>query len=336
MGFQFQSIATVAPFLTTDLALDKAQLGWLIGLYLLPGIVIALPGGLLGARYGDKACRARGTWPRDHRGLWLALSGSFLEANAARLVSGIGAVMLNVLVTKMVADWFEGRERLVAMSILINSWPIGIGIALLVVGPLAELAGWHWAIVSTSIFAAAGGAVILAVYRAPAASVQPTAAGIGLTVLTGKEWRLLAVGSLPWLFYNAAYQIMISFLPSFFLENGLSIARSGAMTALNTMLFIASVQAGGFILKRAVRPDLMCHAAIIGWCASLWLLSSTPASCWIVVGGLMEENYPQALLSRYLQNSCGRRAGARGWVCSTRFTTLVVRSCPAPQALYTT
>ena len=47
MGFQFQSVASVAPFLTSDLALDNAQLGWLIGLYLLPGTVIALPGGLL-------------------------------------------------------------------------------------------------------------------------------------------------------------------------------------------------------------------------------------------------------------------------------------------------
>jgi MFS family permease len=288
MGFQFQSVATVAPFLTHDLALDKAQLGWLIGLYLLPGIVIALPGGLLGARFGDRRITVVGLGLMAIGGLWLAFSGSFFEANAARLVCGAGAVMLNVLLTKMVADWFEGKERLLAMSILINAWPIGIGIALLVLGPLAELAGWPWAIISTSAFAALGCASVLVFYRSPAASAQPASTGLGLAALNPMEWRLLLLASFPWLVFNAAYQIVVSFLPSFFLENGLSIARSGATAALNTVLIIVSVQAGGVILKRAQRPDLMCHAAIIAWCICLWMLSGGSAPLfWIVLGGLV-------------------------------------------------
>ncbi len=50
MGFQYQSVAAVAPLMGEGLGLDKAQLGWLIGLYLLPGVAFALPGGLLGRR----------------------------------------------------------------------------------------------------------------------------------------------------------------------------------------------------------------------------------------------------------------------------------------------
>ena len=288
MGFQFQSVATVAPFITADLALDKAQLGWLIGIYLLPGIAIALPGGLLGARYGDKRVTLIGLGLMTVGGLWLAFAGDFVEANAARLVSGAGAVILNVLLTKMVADWFEGKERLFAMSILINSWPIGIGIALFTVGPLGEFAGWHWAVISSSVFTACGFVAVLGVYRSPAATKQETIMGIGLGVLTAKEWCLLVVASLPWLLYNAAYQIMVSFLPSFFLENGLTIAHSGAMTALNTVIFIVSVQAGGLILKRTARPDLVCHAAIIGWCITVLLLSGgSQPTLWIVLGGLV-------------------------------------------------
>jgi cyanate permease len=41
MGLQFQSIAPVAPLLIADFALSYSQLGLLIGLYLLPGGVIA-------------------------------------------------------------------------------------------------------------------------------------------------------------------------------------------------------------------------------------------------------------------------------------------------------
>src|SRR5262245_6088199 len=54
LGLQFQSIAPVASFLVADLALSYSQLGLLIGLYLLPGTVIALPGGMLGQRFGNR------------------------------------------------------------------------------------------------------------------------------------------------------------------------------------------------------------------------------------------------------------------------------------------
>src|SRR5216683_1130374 len=47
MGFQFQSVAAVAPLLGRDF-------GILIGLYFTPGVALALPGGAIGQRFGDK------------------------------------------------------------------------------------------------------------------------------------------------------------------------------------------------------------------------------------------------------------------------------------------
>jgi hypothetical protein len=47
MGFQFQTIASSAPSLGADLGLRLGPIATLIGLYMLPGMVIALPGGLL-------------------------------------------------------------------------------------------------------------------------------------------------------------------------------------------------------------------------------------------------------------------------------------------------
>jgi predicted MFS family arabinose efflux permease len=287
MGFQFQSVASAAPFVTAELAMDKMQLGWLIGLYLLPGVAIALPGGLLGARYGDKRITLAGLAMMVAGGLVLAFADTYLEANSGRLIGGTGAVILNVLFTKMVADWFEGKDRLLAMAILVNSWPIGIGLALLLIGPLGETIGWQAALVSTAIFAACGFAAVFAFYAPPTTS-QPPAPGLGLRILTAKEWRLLAICSLPWLLFNAAYQIIVSFLPLFFLESGMSIGRSGAITALNTVLIIVSVQVGGILLKRSARPDLICHAAILGWAASVLLLTTSSVPClWLVLGGLV-------------------------------------------------
>src|SRR5688572_16798599 len=146
MGFQFQAIAAVSPLLVQDLAIDLALLGALIGVWMLPGVVVAIPGGLLGRRFGDKRVVCAG--------LALMALGTFVTAEASvygvamagRVVSGAGAVMLNVLLTKMVADWFHDREVATAMGLLIMSWPLGIGLALLLLGPLAAATSWSFAI----------------------------------------------------------------------------------------------------------------------------------------------------------------------------------------------
>ena len=302
MGFQFQSVAAVSPLISDSLGLDKSQLGWLIGLYLLPGIAIALPGGLLGARFGDERLVLVGLCLMAGGGLFLSLAESFHEATAARIMSGVGAVMLNVLVTKMVADWFEGRERFVAMSILINSWPIGIGLALLVIGLISEAADWRWGMLSSALIAAIGFLTVMSIYRAPKQSAPPAtsppASSFGVGSLSGKEWQLLLIGSLPWMLYNAAFQIEISFLPSIFVGSGFSIKSAGSLVAVTTVMFVAGVQTGGLLLKQAKRPDLVCYFALVAWCTSLLMLASSPNPLpWLVVGGLVGGIPAAALVS---------------------------------------
>ena len=299
MGFQFQAVAAVAPLMAGSLGLDKGQLGWLIGLYLLPGAIIALPGGLLGRKFGDKRLVLVGLALMGIGGAWLGFSSTLAEANAARCVSGIGAVMLNVLVTKMVADWFDGKERLLAMSILINSWPIGIGIALLVVGQLGETVGWQWGMFSTALFAAMGFAAVAAIYRAPTGGAAPTAsAGLGLATLRRSEWKQMLLGAFPWLLYNASFQIMMSFMPSFFVDNGYELAHAASLSAVSAIGFVFGVQAGGLLFKRSTHPDRICYVALAGWCVALLALSTGTAPLpWVLLGGVLGGLPAAALVS---------------------------------------
>jgi cyanate permease len=54
MAFQFQSVAAVAPLLGSEFGVSLADIGILIGLYFTPGLALALPGGAIGRRFGDK------------------------------------------------------------------------------------------------------------------------------------------------------------------------------------------------------------------------------------------------------------------------------------------
>jgi len=126
MAYQMQSVASVSPFLVTDLGISNSALGTLIGLYMLPGVVIALPGGMLGHRFGDTRICLVGLGLMALGGVLMGFAGSYSVAAFGRFVSGVGAVILNVVLTKMVAEWFAGREIITAMALLAYAafgWP---------------------------------------------------------------------------------------------------------------------------------------------------------------------------------------------------------------------
>ena len=54
MAFQFQSVAAVAPLLGSEFGASLADIGVLIGLYFAPGVALALPGGAIGQKFGDR------------------------------------------------------------------------------------------------------------------------------------------------------------------------------------------------------------------------------------------------------------------------------------------
>ena len=140
MGVQFQAIPSLAPILTADGAMSYAAVGTLTGAYLVPGVVVALAGGWLSQRMGDARCVLLGLALMAVGGCGALRSDSFNAQLLWRLVAGSGAVCLNVLVTKMVADWFDARSDLpTAMGLLVSSWPAGIAVAALAL-PLVEAA----------------------------------------------------------------------------------------------------------------------------------------------------------------------------------------------------
>ncbi len=245
MGFQFQSLASAAPPLVADLGLGYAEVGSLIGLYFLPGVALALPGGLLGRRFGDTRVVALGLALMAAGGALAGLAGGYGALAAARLVSGLGAVLLNVLMAKMVADWFAGREVVLAMAVFVNSFPIGVGLALLTLGGLAEGLGWRAALHATA--AAAAAALLLVAFAYRPHPNDGGAAG-GTATLPGgrisrREAALACIAGAIWGVYNGAFAITFAFAPVLLIGTGFAAGAAGSLVAVATWLSVASVQA---------------------------------------------------------------------------------------------
>jgi MFS family permease len=156
MAAQFQSVAAVAPILSANFGVSLADIGVLVGLYSVPGVVLALPGGAVGQRFGDKTTVIAGLLLMIVGSCMMAFSSYWIGQIAGRFVSGIGGVLMAVLMAKMVADWFVGKELSTAMAIFVNSWPIGIAASLLVLPPIGVAYG-HSA-VDLAVAALIGGA----------------------------------------------------------------------------------------------------------------------------------------------------------------------------------
>ncbi len=254
MGFQFQAVAAVAPLMVADLGLTWVQLGSLIGLYMLPGAVFALPGGVLGHRFGERRMVAGSLALMVAGGLVTAAAHGFVAAVAGRLVSGIGAVLMNILLAKMVADWFAGREMSTAMGIMLTSWPVGLGIATATLGALATYTSWRTAIVASALVAALGLVLIAFVYRDP-----PETAGRAVerrARLSGRELGLATSGGFAWGCFNASLVAIIAFGPGLLMARGATLADAGFIVSLAIWLTMLSVPLGGFLTDRLGRPNV--------------------------------------------------------------------------------
>ena len=87
MAFQFQSVAAVAPLLEGAFGVGLDDIGVLIGLYFAPGVALALPGGAIGRRFGDKITVLGGLALMLAGGVAMTLSELWSGQIAGRLVA---------------------------------------------------------------------------------------------------------------------------------------------------------------------------------------------------------------------------------------------------------
>jgi MFS family permease len=276
MGFQFQALSSISPALITETAISYTALGTLIGAYMLPGVFIAIPGGWFGKRFGDKRVVLAGLTMMTAGGAVLVLSDNYGAMFAGRLISGVGAVLLNVLVTKMVTDWFAGHRILTAMGILISSWPLGIAIALLTIPLVTESAGLVWAFTLPVIACAVALLLVAVMYTSPNEQTCETSSHTKpVRNLTPYElWGVVMSGCI-WCLYNVAFILPLIFGPEFLTSRGMGLAAAGAIVSLTSWLIIPALPFGGWFAEHIGRPVTTLVVSFAAIAIFLWLIPIT-------------------------------------------------------------
>ena len=253
MAFQYQSVAALSPFIIEGYAATLADIGLLIGLYLGPGVVFAIPGGTLAARFGDRRVIGWSLAAMLTGGLMMAFGESWGVLMAGRVVAGVGGVMVNVVMTKMVVDWFAGREIGTAMGIFISSWPIGIAGALLVLPVITAASSLYVGWISVVLSITVSLALFLAIYR-PA----PGTEGVALPKLTRTfaYTPLLLAGGI-WALYNTALAMVFGFGPLLLTERGMEATSASSIISLFTLMVGIGIPLGGVLSDRLGRDPVI-------------------------------------------------------------------------------
>lgn len=171
--------------------------------------------------------------------------------------------MLNVLMTKMVADWFVGKEISFSLAVFVNSWPVGIAVALIVLPAVAEAGGLTVALALVAALTVVGFAGLALFYRAPVAGGGGSASP-GNRVRGALFVAVLAAGAV-WGLYNAALAIVFSFGPELFVARGMGLAEAGSVTSIILWLLAIVGSFAGFLTDWSGRRNLILVLGNLGF-----------------------------------------------------------------------
>lgn len=277
LGFHMQVLAVVGPGFAAEYSISNAELGMLIGIFLAPGVVLALPGGALIQRLGEKPVIVLSLLMMTLGSLVAAYGTGFWAMFVARLVGGAGGVMITVSAAKSVIDWFHGREITTAVAANLTGFPIGVAIALFGLGGFAEPETWRNAFWIAA--AVGGGALVVFVLTFDAPEKAGAHGIIGALPNRSESLLIVLIGGV-WAIYSGSFMIMLSFTPAFLAAEGIAFEQAAFLVGLAPMCSLIAIPLGGLIADRLHRPNIIIVGGAAIWGLTMALL--VPFAQWPV------------------------------------------------------
>lgn len=246
----FQSIPPILPLILSELHLTYAQSGLLMSLFALPGLFFSLLGGFLSDRYGMRPLGTGCFLLMILGTLMVGLGKDLWILWVGRIIAGIGAFTLSVLLPKLLSQWFKERELGLAMGIYNTGVPLGSIICFGLFGKMGTLWGWRAPILLTGVYLFLVSIVFFTFYQLPSSSIKKRQNHDGvyrsLREMGSPIWWI----AFSWLWFNAGFTSFATFAPSFFLKNGYTIEHSGFLIGIPLLgsLFLSAPT--GYLVDR--------------------------------------------------------------------------------------
>jgi MFS family permease len=289
LGFAItlQSVPPLIGSIVSELKVSFAEAGLLMSLFALPGVFVSIPAGALADRYGPRLIGSISFLLMIGGQALFTAGHTMTVLGAARVVSGVGAMTLMVLLPQILSQWFAGAEIGLAMGVLNTAMPLGTVLSLNVLSAIASASGWRWSGLAAVLIPAAAFLLFLLLYapapRGGSAGDESPSTGAGrdglLRQVAQAGGRIWLVGAC-WLLFNASIISLFTFTPTFLVGLGFSPGRAGATASAVMWLPLALSPAIGLLIDRIGGKRIML---VIAGAALAVLIALVPgAARWML------------------------------------------------------
>jgi predicted MFS family arabinose efflux permease len=285
MGMHLQTVASFTPFLISDLGLSYSEIGLLIGLFLAPGVVLAVPGSLLVARLGHLPVGVVGLVLMATGSICLSFVDTFWQAAGSRLIAGTGGILLNISFLRLTARLYQGAAMNRAISIVMSSWPVGLGLGAVAYPVIADLWSWRgalWVVAGITAVSALCAVLLVPEPERPSRSETPPV----LSAISLRSWYLsLSLGA-SFACFTAGGIIYLSFAPTYFEGLGMGLAGAGAAASMIVWLGLIGTPLGAWIADKfdATRSVILVGAILSALLVVPVLFGEDPMLIGIILG----------------------------------------------------
>ncbi len=277
----FFAVPPLAPELTSRFGFSNSLIGLLVGSIAVPAIFLSIP---LGSGVDRWPPRAAG-----NAGLVIMLLGAVLFAAApnyaflltGRLIFGIGGLIINLLLARVLSEVFEGKELALAMGIFMAVYPAGMIVIFSSHSFLVSTFGWRGELVILAGLAALALPLHnLAVPRRLRSDDTERSPSRVHGLRVGRPLLLLA---LSWMLFFAAFASVPTFAPQWI---------GGGQRALTTVTLIMwgsmiLSPVFGALIDRTDRPIVWIGGGFVLMTVTLTLMAGNivrGATAMILVG----------------------------------------------------
>lgn len=238
------SMAVVSSELTNDLGLGAAELGVVSGVFFYVFACSQIPLGPLIDRFGGRLIVSILGAVTTGGALFFALSASYHNMVAARILLGIGTAAVLMGSLKIFSNWFSREEFARISGYMIAVGNLGSVVATFPLAYAISNFGWRTTFIAASLAQLANTAAVFLIVRdAPAdADIKSGTAGDNKTDIL-KTWKLLLVSPAFWLvslmafFWYANYMVLLGMWGGPYLREVIGLDKSASSMILLCISF---------------------------------------------------------------------------------------------------
>ena len=274
------SVTPAFPEIRDDLGISSGQVGLLITVFTLPGILLTPVAGVLSDKYGRRKVLVPSLFLFAIAGGACALATDFGLLLALRTVQGMGAAALGAINVTMIGDLYSGQRRTEALGY--NSSVLSTGTAgYPAIGGALALLGWRYPFALPLVAIPIGLLVFFSLRNPEPQNEQGLKEYAGNIWDSVRDWHVVGLFCSTLIVFVIMFGPLITYLPIFMsaaygsssLIIGLVVATASLTTAL------ASTQEGWltshFSEKTLIRTSFILYAValiLIPLVPSVWLL----------------------------------------------------------------